>query len=352
MGQKSEGIEINDDTNNCVNFDDYPIVISESTGVRIKDKVIICGGFNQDRRFFYRDDYEARYDRCYIGDQNGFKFLTRLPHKIAAAASLVYNDRMWLTGGSDPDKMSRSNGYNSKLKATYYINLEGEITRGPDMPWELMNHVVLNINSTHAMVIGTSFGKTWYFNHMTQNFTEGPSLRIPRKSHTAGLIRDTVTKEVYVAVVGGYKNYWLKDDHGPTRSTEILRNDKWFIVSKDCQNILVNLENGAFDILSSHQGIYRAYQTVNGKTSWISTSTVNQTAIWYIPEYKDWAIGYMKNIGGKIRQITSTSNNETDSPTEISSENWKYYNEGWKKPTQKWDIIVKCIDTVCPDPNL
>ena len=48
------------------------------------------------------------------------------------------------------------------------------------MPWELMNHVVLNVNSTHAMIIGgegNRFGKTWYFNHLTQKFTEGPTLR-------------------------------------------------------------------------------------------------------------------------------------------------------------------------------
>ena len=34
-----------------------------------------------------------------------------------------------------------------------------------------MNHVVLNLNSTHAMIIGgegNRFGKTWYFNHLTQ----------------------------------------------------------------------------------------------------------------------------------------------------------------------------------------
>ena len=101
--------------------------------------------------------------------------------------------------------------------------------------------------------------------------------------------------------------------------------------------------------------LYRASQTINGQTSWISTSIVNQTAIWYIPEYKDWAIGYLKDIGGTKRQITSTENlNNTASekwnisPTDISSKNWKYFNNGWKKPTEKWDIIVKCVDTSCP----
>ena len=107
--QASEVIDINDKANDCENFNEYPVVTSESTGVRIKDKVIICGGMNQDRRLFYRDDYESVFDRCYIGDQNGFKLLTRLPHKPAAAASLVYNDTMWLTGGSDLSKITWRN---------------------------------------------------------------------------------------------------------------------------------------------------------------------------------------------------------------------------------------------------
>ena len=101
--------------------------------------------------------------------------------------------------------------------------------------------------------------------------------------------------------------------------------------------------------------LYRAHQTINGKTSWISAATENQTAIWYVPKYKDWAIGDVKHIGGFQRQITSTQNLNNQeskewnlSPTDISSENWKYYDNGWKTPSEKWDIIVKCVDTVCP----
>ena len=44
--------------------------------------------------------------------------------------------------------------FKSTLKTTYYLNLEGKITKGPDLPMPLSDHAVLNINSTHAMVIG------------------------------------------------------------------------------------------------------------------------------------------------------------------------------------------------------
>ena len=46
--------------------------------------------------------------------------------------------------------------YKSTLKTTYYLNLDGKITKGPDLPMPLSDHAVLNINSTHAIVIGKS----------------------------------------------------------------------------------------------------------------------------------------------------------------------------------------------------
>ena len=106
--QDSEVIDINDNSNECNNFKKYPLVLSESTGVRIKEKVIICGGYNQDDRNFWQDNYQQQTNKCYIGDQNGFKFLTKLPQRLSSAASLVYNDTMWVTGGSNFERVSRS----------------------------------------------------------------------------------------------------------------------------------------------------------------------------------------------------------------------------------------------------
>ena len=106
--QDSEVIDINDNANECNNFNKYPLVLSESTGVRIKEKVIICGGYNQDDRFFWQDNYQQQTNKCYIGDQNGFKFLTKLPERLSSAASLVYNDTMWVTGGSNFERQLRS----------------------------------------------------------------------------------------------------------------------------------------------------------------------------------------------------------------------------------------------------
>ena len=64
--------------------------------------------------------------------------------------------------------------------------------------------------------------KTWYFDHATQKFTEGPNLLQKRSGPAAGVLIDSVTKEKLILVVGGSK--------GPTEylgSTEILKGENW-----------------------------------------------------------------------------------------------------------------------------
>ena len=46
-----------------------------------------------------------------------------------------------------------------------------------------------------AMDTEIQVDRTWFFNHETQLFEEGPKLNVARKGHSAGLIKDSVTKE-------------------------------------------------------------------------------------------------------------------------------------------------------------
>ena len=71
------------------------------------------------------------------------------------------------------------------------------------------------------------------------------------------------------------------------------------ILVSECQNIQVILQN---EVLSKHgllDGSYQLDQIVNGRSSWISFSS----AIWFIPEYNEWAIGSLEKIGTKWRWI-------------------------------------------------
>ena len=50
--------------------------------------------------------------------------------------------------------------------------------------------------------------KTYYFNHQTNIWKEGPSLINGRYDHAAGLITDHVTHKQHIAVVGGETLQW------------------------------------------------------------------------------------------------------------------------------------------------
>ena len=79
-----------------------------------------------------------------------------------------------------------------------------------------------------------------------------------------------------------------------------------------CPTLMVTLTNGALTHQDEKQGTYEESVTVNGKTSWIST--VNNTAIWYVPQFKEWAIGSALEIGTNWRGISSIGASEWDCP--------------------------------------
>ena len=92
---------------------------------------------------------------------------------------------------------------------------------------------MVNVNETHILIIGGAmrigsrnvtalqFDNTWYFNHVTQEFIDGPNLRISRADHAAGVFVDSVSKEILVVVAGGINKHKILD------STEILKGDRW-----------------------------------------------------------------------------------------------------------------------------
>ena len=61
---------------------------------------------------------------------------------------------------------------------------------------------------------------TLYFNHVTQEFTPGPTPLEDRRSHASGTITDQETGERIVVISGGQSSYYLD-------STELLFNGKW-----------------------------------------------------------------------------------------------------------------------------
>ena len=97
------------------------------------------------------------------------------------------------------------------FKDTEYIQIDGTVSPGPDLPLKIFAHTISSINKTHSILIGGNSingcsNKTWFYNHSKKYWIPGPVLMIGRSSHAAGIIRDKQKNEESVVVVGGICN--------------------------------------------------------------------------------------------------------------------------------------------------
>ena len=103
---------------------------------------------------------------------------------------------------------------------------------GVDLPFPLEMHAIASVNESVSIITG-GYGPmngqdkpsiitdlTWYYNHVTRNFSEGPRLLHARIEHGSGYVIDSGTNERIVVVVGGLLLMNSKD-------TELLINGKW-----------------------------------------------------------------------------------------------------------------------------
>ena len=94
-------------------------------------------------------------------------------------------------------------------------------TVGPDLPLSVYSHAIVNINESVSMLIGGyicsgskgNSAKTYYFQHKTQTWIEGPDLLNSRSRLAAGVVTDQTTREKHIIVSGGI---------GAPKVTEIL----------------------------------------------------------------------------------------------------------------------------------
>ena len=115
----------------------------------------------------------------------------------------------------------------------------------------------------------------------------------------------------------------------------------------DCQSINVILKNNVLSRKKSFQGIYNLHEKINGTSSWKS----DFNAIWFISDDKYWAVGDLKNIGTKIRDISSSFDQNDKSPLDVENDQWYYFDEVWKKPGKSGDIIVECVNKKAATPR-
>jgi hypothetical protein len=120
----------------------------------------------------------------------------------SAAAAQLQDGKLLVTGGYD--------GSGSDLNSAEMLTEEGWESSILSLPVTIPAHCMVTVNSTTVMVIGGSqngqiSGKTFFFTFGEESWTEGPELKIKRRSHSCGKIRrDKDSQEMSIIVAGGY----------------------------------------------------------------------------------------------------------------------------------------------------
>ena len=209
---KSEVIDLSSEDTVCGELGDFPLNISGAVGTLLGDYPVICGG------------YTAGWvtNKCYkLNEAKQYTEFATMQKPRDYAGIIPHENKVWITGGE--------NEKHQRIKTTEFILASGISTPGPDLPIALEKHAMAKVDLSISMIIGgysydndLTYDNTWYFEHHTEKFSDGPRLLEERCDHTAGVIKDSVfTDEKRVVVVGGFNS-------GSTlKSVEWLVSDKW-----------------------------------------------------------------------------------------------------------------------------
>ena len=143
--------------------------VNFATGGLLQNLPIVCGGFN----------YGTSQDCVVIGQPE--KEIKMIEKRANAASVALDQSTLWIVGGW--------NG-NNDLSATEFIKLGQPSVKGPDLPFTISCHSMIQYNEKSIYIIGgdqndSGFSnKTWIVDP-TNGFkiTEGPSLNKARNSH-------------------------------------------------------------------------------------------------------------------------------------------------------------------------
>jgi hypothetical protein len=205
----------------CQDLGSYPLGIYGGVGSTIGSFAVICGGRE------YNGSSYLSVKQCYKLVAGEWQQFATMNSERAFAAGVNVGNSLMIFGGLD----STVNSYKAALQSTEIIHEDGQVSQGPKMPndkWGseagLLGHNIAVVNSSTLIISGGMANGiaylTWYFNHITQKFQEGPSLMANRYHHASGTVVDHETNENIVVVAGGYGSDTLD-------STELLLDGEW-----------------------------------------------------------------------------------------------------------------------------
>ena len=220
--RKTEIINLENESLTCQDLGNYPFGIYGGVGSNIGSLAVICGGTGGIGATSEKQCY-----KLVAGEWQQFATMTTRRHY---AAVMGVGNSLMIFGGID---YSNINGVvdTYQLQSTEIINENGQVSQGPNMPADdIESHAIATVNASTLIISGGrttvwpytyDYSRlTWYFNHVTQEFQEGPSLMEGRRMHASGTIVDHETNENIVVVAGGYGGISLD-------STELLINGEW-----------------------------------------------------------------------------------------------------------------------------
>ena len=156
--------EIIDLTNDEVNYrQKYPILIEGAVGSNLGYHPLICGGIGP----------YSSVKQCHRLVVGGWQKFATMISKRSAAAGIVHGDSLMVLGGVNE-------------KSTEFINENGQVSKGPNMPKALFWHAIARVNTSTAIISGGRSNAnytsplTWYYSHETKVRLHGVKIIMER----------------------------------------------------------------------------------------------------------------------------------------------------------------------------
>ena len=204
-GENIEILDLIDPNFKCIYKDERAKRGGTALGGMLKNQAIIVGGSSLGL-------YPINTSWYYIilGNNQNFQLFDQ---RSSEDAGVVLNkNTFWITGN----------------QTTEFIKLDQPPLQGPNLPFHICSHLMIQIDSSTIYIIGGNQNghfnskKTWIVKNPMEKFEikEGPSLNESRSSCSCAKMK--INGRIFIVVAGGGQS---KDDGtfiGPTNSVELL----------------------------------------------------------------------------------------------------------------------------------
>jgi hypothetical protein len=193
---KSEVIDLEDASNICQNLEDYPIgVYSAVGGLFNQGDPLVCGG-----------GFPAT-NVCYVVNQPG-QSSEMLEERVYSASLTLNSSHLWITGGT---------GYNGNvlLQTSEFVSIGQPSVKGPDLPYAVYRHCLVEVNSSTALLCGGYNGgilnECHYMDLEDHSWSQGPPMMTKRQQHSCGIFKSAAHQGRNVVIAAG--GWWWDDDY-------------------------------------------------------------------------------------------------------------------------------------------